>query len=150
MFIINMFVLQIYQQNSYSCWLKQNQWLLTDRQTTVVLTIASLTVGTTWEQNQTRVNTPCTILQNDRNSMQVTRQHMVARQHWNQINAWKIHKLIINENYQFKYKRKLKLLMIIIYTDGKLQTHIYHKNYFQWVKSLNQWSMKWIQGFDPS
>lgn len=36
----------------------------------------------------------------------------------------KIHKLIINENYQFKYKRKLKLLMIIIYTDGKLQTHI--------------------------
>lgn len=89
MFTINMFVLQIYQQNSYSCWLKQNQWLLTDRQTTVVLTIASLTVGTTWEQNQTRVNTPCTILQNDRNSMQVTRQHMVARQHWNQINAWK-------------------------------------------------------------
>lgn len=89
MFIINMFVLQIYQQNSNSYWLKQNQWLLTDRQTTVVLTIASLTVGTTWEQNQTRVNTPCTILQNDRNSMQVTRQHMVARQHWNQINAWK-------------------------------------------------------------
>lgn len=89
MFIINMFVLQIYQQNSYSCRLKQNQWLLTDRQTTVVLTIASLTVGTTWEQNQTRVNTPCTILQNNRNSMQVTRQHMVARQHWNQINAWK-------------------------------------------------------------
>lgn len=50
----------------------------------------------------------------------------------------KIHKLIINENYQFKYKRKLKLLMIIIYTDGKLQTHIYHKNYFERVKNLNQ------------
>lgn len=114
-------------------------WLLTDRQTTVVLTIASLTVGTTWEQNQTRVNTPCTILHDDINSMQVTRQHMVARQHWNQINAWKIHKLITNENYQFKYQRKLKSIMVIIYDMMENYKHVYYKIYFERVKSLNQW-----------
>lgn len=59
----------------------------------------------------------------------------------------KIHKLIINENYQFKYKRKLKLLMIIIYTDGKLQTHIYHKNYFERVKKLKSMKYEVNAGF---
>lgn len=134
MFIINMFVLQIYQQNSYSCWLKQNQWLLTDRRTDRQLLylrqLASLSappenkikLGSTLHAQYYRTTEiACRLPGNTWLLGSIEIKLMLE----------KIHKLIINENYQFKYKRKLKLLMIIIYTDGKLQTHIYHKNYFQ-------------------